>query len=125
MEWEGCVVSDFVKTMRDWRRMCDTFSKQYGAECRKYCPLNYLESCGAIWEVERGTYGKIAETVDAWAAENPEPQYPTWGEWFLSTRQVPTTAEGGNDFLKTLNSPIPANIAEKLGLKPKGGGNGV
>lgn len=125
-------MSDFVQTMKDWRRMCDTFIDQYGADCGKHCPLYYLDTCGAIREVENGTYDNIAETVDAWAEENPEPQYPTWAEWFHISFLVWRLAKfpyranvekAWFDFLH--ENPIPADIAEKLGLKPKGGENDV
>ena len=44
-----------------------------------------------------------------WAEAHPEPEYPTWVEWFNSM--------GGVD----CGEPIPADIAEKLGIKPKEG----
>lgn len=133
-------MSEFAKTMKEWRRMCNAFVKQYDNDCCKYCPLDHLKSCGAIWEIEEGTYGNIAETVDNWAADHPEPQYPTWTEWLEEmglTRRSVTAARRilGTDspqetaipFIVTLSvnasNPIPADIAEKLGLKPKGGEN--
>ena len=114
------MMSDFVKTMRDWRRMCNAFVKQYNNDCCKYCRLDHLKSCGAIWEIEKGTYGNIDETVEAWAAENPEPQYPTWLQWLTEQGVISAGGQWNKAF-----DPIPADIAKKLGLKPKGGGNDV
>lgn len=134
-------MSDFVKTMRNWRRMCNAFVKQYNNDCCKYCPLDHLKSCGTIWEIENGTYGDLEEAVEAWAAEHPEPVYPTWAEWLeemgLTRRSViaaratnafepdPMPGIPGIPFITVLSlkasNPIPADIAEKLGLKPKGG----
>lgn len=128
-------MSEFTKTMQDWRRMCNAFVKQYDNDCCKYCKLDHLKSCGAIWEIEEGTYGNIAETVDAWAAENPGPVYPTWAEWMAEQRLaeykgrvIHERRENGNYVTKVeavlskaAYKPIPADIAEKLGLKPKGG----
>lgn len=127
-------MSEFTKTMRDWRRMCNAFVKQYDNDCCKYCRLDHLKSCGAIWEIEEGTYGTIAEMVAAWAAENPEPQYPTWAEWLIERGLAEYKGmvfheyrEDGNYVTKfetvlskAAYNPIPADIAEKLGLKPKG-----
>jgi hypothetical protein len=121
MEWEGCVVSDFVKTMRNWKRMCNAFVKQYDNDCCKYCRLDHLKSCGAIWEIEEGTYGNIAETVDAWAAENPEPVYPTFREWLIDIGVISDMYTHSVIADKIATTHIPADIAEKLGLKPKGG----
>lgn len=130
-------MSEFTKTMRAWRRMCDTFSKQYGYDCCEYCPMGHLKSCGAMLEREENAYDNIAETVDNWAAENPESQYPTWAEWLeemgltwrsvtaaRATNAVEPDSMQGIPFIMMLSlkarSPIPADIAEKLGLKPKG-----
>lgn len=118
-------MSDFVKTMRDWRRMCDTFIDQYGADCGKHCPLYYLETCGAIREVENGTYDNIAETVEAWAAENPEPVYPTFMEWLIDIGVLCSRPMYSIIADKIATTHIPADIAEKLGLRPKGGENDV
>ena len=129
-------MSDFVKTMRNWRRMCNAFDKQYGNDCCKYCPLDHQKSCGGIWEMPENTdWRLLQEKVDAWAAENPEPQYPTWAEW-LKEQDILTvdvrprassTTSSSSTYIQNVSTkpafyrPIPADIAEKLGLKPKGG----
>ena len=116
-------MSDFVKTMRDWKRMCYAFSKQYGYDCCQYCRL-HQKGCEAILlQIQESAYDTIAETVYAWAAENPEPQYPTWLDYLHTLGLVIKTENCttyGFDFTKARN-PTPADIAEKLGLKPKGG----
>lgn len=133
-------MSDFENTMRAWRRMCVEYKKLYGSECCMHCSLDGLKSCGGIWGIKDVAYGEIEEKVKAWAAENPEPQYPTWVEWLeemgLTRRSVTvgrlfnaigtdSTQESTIPFIVMLSSnacnPIPADIAEKLGLKPKGG----
>ena len=53
------------------------------------------------------------EVVMSWAAEHPEPVYPTWSEW-LGTKY-------GYDLREILYEPIKADIAEKLGVNPKEG----
>lgn len=132
-------MSDFVKTMRNWRRMCNAFGDKHHDECCNFCPLGHLESCGRIWEIEEDTYGTIAETVDAWAAEHPEPVYPTWAEWLIEQRltEIKGVVFSGHREDETLIAkiegvlskaayePIPADIAKKLGLKPKGGNGDV
>jgi hypothetical protein len=50
-----------------------------------------------------------AETIiTTWVAEHTEPVYPSWWEWL---------AAGGLD----PDDPIPADIAQKLGIEPKEG----
>ena len=65
------------------------------------------------------------KTVMAWAAENPEPVYPTWGEW-LHDKGIILDACQHNEiehWILGLNAikPIPADIAKKLGIEPKEG----
>lgn len=116
-------MSDFEITMRDWKRMCDEYKKLYVYDCCMHCSLDGLKSCGGIWEMPKNTdWRLLEEKVDAWAEENPEPQYPTWAEWFLETNQVGRERHM-YDWHSLLHSPIPADIAEKLGIEPKGGEN--
>ena len=79
------------------------------------------------------------EIIMKWAAENPESVYPTWAKWhcenfpgaidsicphmFLSKKQRDEKyicSTKGCDWCR--NRPIPADIAEKLGIKPIEGG---
>lgn len=105
---------DFVQTMKDWRRMCQYMSEEYGDKSCDRCPL---EGCAAIyednWEMD---YADVKNKVGAWAAEHPEPVYPTWADWF---RQIGIAPRTQSVFHKWLLEPIPADIAQKLGIEPK------
>ena len=51
-----------------------------------------------------------------------EPQYPTWGEWLMSISVISGLfPKGAIDALGNLKQPIPADMAEKLGIEPKEG----
>lgn len=128
-------MSDFAKTMMDWKRLCDSMDKKYSDDCCKNCPLHGFD-CGGIFEMPENTdWRLLQEKVDAWAAENPEPQYPTWAEWLIERGLAEYKGmvfheyrEDGNYVTKfeavlskAAYNPIPADIAEKLGLKHKGG----
>lgn len=71
-----------------------------------------------------------------WAAEHPEPVYPTWKEWLISMglvkeREIGETVElPDGSFLETnkemytlvnWDKPIPADVAQRLGVEPKEG----
>lgn len=68
-----------------------------------------------------------------WAAEHPEPVYPTWAEWLLEVgggkeRNIETGGHCGNTyvtevehFVAALDSPIPEHIAKSLHIAPKEG----
>jgi hypothetical protein len=86
------------------------------------CNKTLTDQTDADWE-------KGEAIIMAWAAENPEPLYPTWGEW-LERQGVVTLyyslryEEDGTSYytpMDTIRKPIPAYIAQKLGIEPKEG----
>ena len=120
-------MADFVQTMRDWKRMCNSMGQEdeYSAcdkcKLRSFeCPPIYERECdGADWQL-------VEKVVTAWAAENPEPKYPSWKEWLEEQRVVVHFDSVDNhgtkmkwELTNKSNCSIPADIAEKLGVKPK------
>lgn len=108
-------MADFVQTMKDWRRMCKTYTTNDDS-CCEGCPVvDYNEhGCGAIFEMDDSTdWQRYEGAIAAWAAEHPEPVYPTWGEYLHTLHNEPSSRE--------LSQPIPADIAGKLGIEPKEG----
>ena len=133
-------MAQFSEVMRQARRMCSSF----GGECSDKCPLNcaiqvetdcYRNLCICIGGGFEEAYKFIEERVMRWAAKHPEPVYPTWTEWQDSMfpdadRHIsPCEFESKDRFKCTHNvtcyecmeQQIPADIAEKLGIKPKEG----
>lgn len=97
-------MAEFVQVMMDWCRMCRSCPGCEGC-ARK-------DDCTMVPSVrDRESVKLIEDAVTAWAKEHPAPVYPTWEEWFRSL---------GVENRK-VNEPIPADIAEKIGLKPKEG----
>ena len=113
-------MAEFVQTMKDWRRMCQRMEKMVGDRSCDICPLG---GCNAIYEDDGDTdYAEIVEKVATWAAEHPEPSYPTWGEWLMSNGVISgLSPRGAIDALGNLKTPIPADIAQKFGIEPKEG----
>ena len=131
-------MSDFVQTMKDWRRMCAAYSTD-DDDCCKGCPvLDYRDhGCSAIFEMDVVDWKKYENAIAKWAAEHPEPVYPTWGEWLMeqmviAERMRPkydyTNGEYTDELERTgeyiaidseMKKQIPADIAEKLGIEPK------
>ena len=111
------MMSDFVQTMKDWRRMCNAMGQEDDYDACKKCGLRAF-SCAAIYEKEcNGVDWKhIEEVVTAWAAEHPEPVYETWGQYFR--RYYGLEYCKGHEMLL---EHIPADIAQKLGIEPKEG----
>lgn len=121
---------DFVQTMKDWKRMCNAMEQEdeYTAcdkcDLRDFgCPANYEKECdSADWK-------HIENVIAKWAAEHPESLYPTWGEWLEKQGVVkkvlsPRYEEDGTCCyiaMYEIKKPIPADIAQKLGIEPKEG----
>ena len=119
-------MAEFQEVMRQWNRMCE------GVMC-KDCKIE-LHCASDPCSRDREELQLIEQTVMAWAAEHPEPKYPTWAEWLESvhvlTNNKSVTYKDGNVTYGTkyyqsvspnteFYQPIPADIAEKLGIKPK------
>lgn len=110
-------ICDFLKS---WKRMCNSMTEMNGCED---CPIvknTHDARCGdmpgEIHDVE-----SIAREVEKWAAEHPEPIYPTWMEW-LAANVPGADAESIYDAVQVLNrTRIPADTAQKLGVEPKEG----
>lgn len=118
-------MTDFVQTMKDWRRMCNKYFKGKNWVCNKTCPMYAFEVCSKPMnkyptplEIGDDLAHEIECVIMTWAAEHPEPVYGTWLEFIK--RFETGERKSDNDFIIWMGTtPIPANIAEKLGLKPK------
>lgn len=93
-------MAEFKDTMRQWIRLC---SAQFA--CDK-CPIDAIGCIGNVAAMSKTE--QIEQAVTAWAAEHPEPVYPTWYDWMASLGLDP-------------DDPITADIAQKLGIEPKEG----
>lgn len=77
-------MTEFQEVCKHLKRMCG----QYGNNCIK-CPLEDKDFCSlSAGDRTAETYKKAEEIVMKWAAEHPEPVYPTWWEWLASIGAV-------------------------------------
>ena len=108
-------MAEFKEVAAQKKRMCNMYDNN---GCNG-CPLNNGD-CGVLNMrfTDVDTVQHVETTVMSWAAEHPEPVYPTWIEWFRQIGLVPRDQKG---FHLWLHDHIPADIAEKLGLQPKEG----
>ena len=119
-------MAEFTETTRQWRRMCKVFSVE-DHECEG-CPLRHIteNACGAIFEAEFADvvdWHELEERVMAWAAEHPEPVYPTWGDYITKCMihdvYIGKLTDQQTVLGYAMYTPIPADIAQKLGIEPK------
>ena len=116
-------MAEFVQTMKDWKRMCNAMGQEDEYTACDKCDLR-LFGCPAIYENEcnNADWNHVESVVTTWAAEHPAPVYPTWGEWLMSNGVISgLSPRGAIDALGNLKTPIPADIAQKLGIEPKEG----
>ena len=66
---------------------------------------------------------KIENEVIQWAAEHPEPVYPSWKDWMFDSGIISNAAlceiRNMKYIYADLCKPIPADTAQKLGIEPK------
>ena len=104
--------------------------------CARYkcanCPMCDIGFC-SLGQKDRSANAnvKAAAIIEKWAEENPEPKYPTWGEWLIEQGvytgtfivDEPKSGDTIVDIRITdkIYQQIPDDIAQKLGLEPKEG----
>lgn len=96
---------EFQDTMKQWRRICKAHEHCISCPLRGCSPDPYLRTDAEIATLE----GTIMRWAEEHPEENPEPVYPTLAEWLRSIGLAH----------HRMIDPIPADIAEKLGLEPK------
>lgn len=104
-------MAEFKNIMQEFHRMC------VSEQCveLKTCPMR-KKSRNSCLSYAYENPDDFERTVMAWAAEHPEPVYPTWDEYITFELGLTNAGINANWF-----KPIPAHIAKKLGIKPKEG----
>ena len=103
-------MAEFSEVIKQFKRLCMSINP---VTCnRGECPMGCknIGQCRKL-AFERPFY--FEKRVMDWAAENPEPQYPTWYEYLTDMYPVAW------NMIK--DKPIPADIAQKLGIEPEEG----
>ena len=110
-------MAEYVEVMNQKKRMCNSY-----AFCSMGCPLNNMDFCNKnSGEKTNADFPEVERRTMAWAAEHPEPVYPTWYEYLFNvTRGENKWPVDDHEFCQWLNTTrIPADLAEKLGVEPK------
>ena len=108
-------MAEFQEVMEQFDRMCWYYQRK--RECPMACPMNgvNISQCRKVAFEE----AKVTEkTVMAWAAEHPEPVYPTWAEW-LKIHGIIGIDNGRPYVSQRAYDNIPTDIAQKLGIETK------
>lgn len=123
-------MSEFTEIMRQAKRMCAGGGGMCGAN---NCPLDNGYACHLLPDHDGEDYNEVERIIMDWAKEHPEPVYPSWEEgWrqlFPETCHVPCPNNYGPEYrvpncmtdapcTACKSRPMPAEVAEKLGIKP-------
>ena len=110
-------MAEYIEVMKQKRRMCN-----YYALCIMGCPLNDIDFCNKnSGEKTNADFPEVERRVMSWAAEHPEPVYPSIAK-YLEQFGITIRRDGSleADFFRA-NEPMSADIAQKLGIEPKEG----
>lgn len=121
-------MAEFQEVMRQKERMCNSILC-YKCDIWRLCD----DDSSLCQRFMSNNPKKAEEVIMSWAAECPELVYPTWREWLqeqgvLDVEYIPaeskttTTSKSCVQTVKTFAPfyrPIPADIAQKLGIEPK------
>lgn len=114
-------MAEFQEVMQQKKRMCNSFP------C---CKCDIYRLCGEdLSKCPRfiiNNPNKAEKVIMSWAAEHPEPVYPTYGEWFVEHGDLVDGWQNAinatwiaNTAIDIFMKPIPADIAQKLEIEPK------
>lgn len=108
-------MAEYTEVMKTQKRMCKYYEKI--SDSCEGCPIHEEEiayiCCEAPCAIDIKDVDKAEKLIMAWAVEHQEPVYPTWREYIEDYT--------GILMIDVIDDPIPADIAEKLGLQPKEG----
>lgn len=108
-------MAEFQEVMKQRDRMCKHYlSTDHNCE---NCPLDKARKSTILqcFRYIAEYYQEAENVIMSWAAEHPEPVYPTWVEWLRQNGVVPRDQKCFHDWLL---KPIPTDIAEQLGIEP-------
>ena len=112
----------FQEMMRQYKRMC---RGKACSDCDFYKFKTSISQQMACLRFIKEYPVEAEALVMNWAAEHPEPVYPTWWEYMCMIGVIPDTLGdktlGDVTVYRLMSIKIPADIAEKLGIEPKEG----
>lgn len=127
-------MAEFTEIMRQAKRLCDAHD---GVCSMRNCPLGGGgEVCCLALYLDGEDYNELERIIMDWAAEHPEPVYPSWEEGWkqlfpeADIRRTLCPEVFGDEYKcdwchddndncdECLERPMPAEVAEKLGIKP-------
>lgn len=107
-------MAEFQEVMRQIARLCAV------TPCSESCPLE--SECMNLAQVAEPIHAeRIEREIMSWAAEHPEPVYPTFYDWIESVMgDDRKLIVDDHDFVNWMvTTRIHADIAQKMGQQPE------
>ena len=116
-------MAEFQVVAKELERMCNTYNAVSGTCGTDECPLYCEDLCyaQAMVHVHGDDACNLEKVVMSWAAEHPEPVYPTWWEYLIRFGITGMNQPDYSVIYKLKNWRVSADIAQKLGIEPKEG----
>ena len=116
-------MAEFLEVMKQKKRMCEKYTGRGICQSIDYdiCPLKGHDLCSKpitlinIDKIQEGE--EISMRV---AAKHLEPVYPRWCDWLAEQGVLADMRYWYAMNTEKMEQPIPADIAQKLGIEPKG-----
>ena len=132
-------MAEFTEIMRQAKRLC---AAHYSMCDSSNCPLDNEEedACRLLPDHDGEDYNELERIIMDWAKEHPEPVYPSWeaawrrlfpdadiervfcpeifGDKYKCDWCQGWSCDDNYSCDECLERPIPAEVAEKLGIKP-------
>ena len=106
----GEIVAEFSKVMCQWRRFCKSHNN-----CGE-CEFDGKGICGDAHLTDI-PYADIELRIMAWAAEHPEPVYPTWMEWLTDLGAIPKAISWDEPLVEAVYDAIQAGFTKIVFLQ--------
>ena len=115
-------MAEFQNVAKELERMCNTYHAARKCNTDE-CPIYREELCydQTMVSVHGDDACELEKVVMSWAAEHPELVYPTWLEWLSDMGLIVKNGDAYAFHFIMATKYIPADIAQKLGIKPKEG----
>lgn len=105
-------MAEYNDVIKHFKRMCRYYnSRATQKNCPLYCKGHgcNISHCRLLAFDDK----KFQNVVMTWADAHKEPVYPSWGTWLAEKFCY--------DLREIMYEPIPADLAQKLGVEPKEG----
>lgn len=106
-------MAEFLDLIKIKKRICDKYRSNKTCDG---CPVHEICSIINVLAFKNSDFEEMEKILVQWDKEHQGPVYPTWAEWF---KKIGIAPQEQKCFHLWLLDNIPADIAQKLDIKPE------